>query len=330
MFSFARIIQLWLAAAPVKAPDELAALDLDRRLASPKSPDIRAKENIRYELTQPQQLLTLTDLLMEGQPTLGARPEWRAGLPTFRAGAERPTATADPSAARQDDGLRCDLVVFVWLATLNYRPQTGPRDLLLSCTIVPTQAGIIPWDRCTQSHRVQPPMTRPTLATIAPSFIAAHVPTTIAFYRDYLGFEIEYRDPEDDPFFAILRRDSVMIFFKAHESLLPMPNSSRHPWIKWDAYVSVPDPDALATEFAGRGVTFHSPLGKTSEGLRGFEVRDPNGYVLFFGRPDLVAGPDLRVISSRVISPPRRPADAHHNPSPQIPATATACRPDPA
>lgn len=54
MFSFARITQLRLAAAPVKAPDELAALGLDRRLASRKSPYIRAKENIRYELTQPQ------------------------------------------------------------------------------------------------------------------------------------------------------------------------------------------------------------------------------------------------------------------------------------
>ena len=67
MFSFARIDQLGLAAAPVKAPDELAALGLDRRLASPKSPNIRAKENIRYELTQSQKLLTSTGLLMEGQ-----------------------------------------------------------------------------------------------------------------------------------------------------------------------------------------------------------------------------------------------------------------------
>jgi hypothetical protein len=69
VFSFARMDQLWLAAAPVKAPDELAALGLDRRLASPESPNIRAKENIRYELTQSQKLLTSTGLLMEGQST---------------------------------------------------------------------------------------------------------------------------------------------------------------------------------------------------------------------------------------------------------------------
>ena len=66
MFFFARSALLGLAAAPVKAPDELAALGLDRRLASPKSPNIRAKENIRYELTQSQKLLTSTGLLMEG------------------------------------------------------------------------------------------------------------------------------------------------------------------------------------------------------------------------------------------------------------------------
>jgi hypothetical protein len=54
MFSFARSALLWLAAAAVKAQDELAALGLDRRLASQKKPDIRAKENMRYELTQPQ------------------------------------------------------------------------------------------------------------------------------------------------------------------------------------------------------------------------------------------------------------------------------------
>jgi hypothetical protein len=46
MFSFARKALLRLAAAAVKAQDELAALGPDCRLASHKSPDIRAKVNI--------------------------------------------------------------------------------------------------------------------------------------------------------------------------------------------------------------------------------------------------------------------------------------------
>jgi predicted enzyme related to lactoylglutathione lyase len=66
---------------------------------------------------------------------------------------------------------------------------------------------------------------------------------------------------------------------------VPVPNSQRHPWAAWDAYVSVPDPDALADEFTGRGAILSKPLADTNDGLRGFEIKDPDGYILFFGRP---------------------------------------------
>lgn len=49
--------------------------------------------------------------------------------------------------------------------------------------------------------------------------------------------------------------------------------------------VAVPDPDALAAEFASRNVALSEPLKDTEDGLRGFELRDADGYVLFFGRP---------------------------------------------
>jgi hypothetical protein len=48
MFSFARRASVWLPASVVKGPNELAAIGLDDCLASHKSPDIRAKENISY------------------------------------------------------------------------------------------------------------------------------------------------------------------------------------------------------------------------------------------------------------------------------------------
>ena len=65
----------------------------------------------------------------------------------------------------------------------------------------------------------------------------------------------------------------------------PLPNSHRNPNARWDAYVYVPDPDALAAEFNSREVRFSKALMDTSDGLRGFEVTDTDGYVLFFGRP---------------------------------------------
>lgn len=129
-------------------------------------------------------------------------------------------------------------------------------------------------------------MTRARIETIAPLLVVSNVGQTIAFYREKLGFEAEYQHPETDPFFSMLRRDGVMLLIKSHANLTPLPNSQRHPWIAWDAYVYVPDPEALAAEFAGNRVEFRKPLGVNSDNLLGFEIRDPDGYVLFFGRPN--------------------------------------------
>lgn len=127
-------------------------------------------------------------------------------------------------------------------------------------------------------------MAKPILEKMCPFFIVSGVDRTIAFYRDKLGFEVWYQEPESEPFFAIVGRDGAMLFVKSGEAE-PLPNAKRDPWMRWDSYVLVNDPDALAAEFLHRGVEFSVPLTDTSEGLRGFEITDPDGYVLFFGRP---------------------------------------------
>jgi catechol 2,3-dioxygenase-like lactoylglutathione lyase family enzyme len=124
------------------------------------------------------------------------------------------------------------------------------------------------------------------LTSIAPFFIVRDVAPAVAFYRDHLGFRATFTAPKNEPFFAILDRDGVRIMIKAiGPEVHPMPNPGRHPWAKWDAFVHVPDPDGLADELASRGVTLHAPLADTDDRLRGFEVEDVDGYVLFFGRP---------------------------------------------
>lgn len=130
-------------------------------------------------------------------------------------------------------------------------------------------------------------MTRTEISGISPFFIVRHVPTSLAFYRDRLGFEITFQGPEpEDIFFGIVRRDGAQILMKAID-VDPIPNYTRdigHGIARWDAFVSVPDPDALAEEFASRNVEFFEPLKDTHDGLRGFEVKDADGYLLFFGR----------------------------------------------
>lgn len=128
-------------------------------------------------------------------------------------------------------------------------------------------------------------MTPPMLQGISPFFIVSNVDQTVAFYRDKLGFETRFQQPDRGPFFAIIGRQGAQIFVKSDKDVSPLPNSKRHPFMRWDAFVYAPDPDALAAEFSDRGVTFGTPLKDTHDGLRGFEVCDPDGYVLFFGRP---------------------------------------------
>ena len=127
-------------------------------------------------------------------------------------------------------------------------------------------------------------MTRPAIPSISPFFIVRNVTASISFYRDMLGFDITHQQPEREPFLAIVCRDGAMIFVKSVGEE-PLPNCKRNPEARWDAYVYVTDPDALATEFASRGVTFSVPLKDTDDGLRGFELEDADGYVLFFGHP---------------------------------------------
>jgi uncharacterized glyoxalase superfamily protein PhnB len=128
--------------------------------------------------------------------------------------------------------------------------------------------------------------TRARLDAITPLFIVREVLPAIAFYRDQLDFSLSYIGPDGDPYFAMVARDDVQIMLKAiTPDVLPMPNHTRHEWAPWDAFVYTADPDALAAEFAGRGVTLRTTLGNNDDNLRGFEVQDVDGYVLYFGRP---------------------------------------------
>jgi hypothetical protein len=134
-------------------------------------------------------------------------------------------------------------------------------------------------------------MAQAEISGIAPFFIVKSVPVALAFYRDRLGFDITFQGPSDDDiFFGIVKRGAAMIILKAI-GVDPVPNCTRdikQGIARWDAYLHVPDPDALAVELSSRNVEFFTTLKDNEEGddgLRGFEVRDADGYILFFGRP---------------------------------------------
>jgi catechol 2,3-dioxygenase-like lactoylglutathione lyase family enzyme len=134
-------------------------------------------------------------------------------------------------------------------------------------------------------------MDKAEISSIAPFFIVKNVSVALSFYRDSLGFDITFQGPSDDDiFFGIVQRGGAMIMLK-EVGVDPVPNYTRDikkGVARWDAYLHVPDPDALAAEFSSRNVKFFKTLKDNDDSddrLRGFEVKDADGYMLFFGRP---------------------------------------------
>ena len=123
------------------------------------------------------------------------------------------------------------------------------------------------------------------LVAISPFFIVKDLQASIAFYRDRLGFQVDFQWPEGDVYYAGVRREGVVIMLKTiAPDVLPVPNHTRHPWARWDAYVYTLDPDALYEELRQRGVAFLKALSFIDDGLWGFELADADGYILAFFR----------------------------------------------
>src|SRR5262249_36470163 len=112
-------------------------------------------------------------------------------------------------------------------------------------------------------------MTQAEISGISPFFIVSHVPSSLSFYRDRLGFDTTSQGPAPhDLFSGIVRRGGAQTLLK-DVGLPPLPNYKRDVkkvTARWDVFVDVPDPDALGAEFAPRDVDFPEPLKDTDDG----------------------------------------------------------------
>ena len=121
------------------------------------------------------------------------------------------------------------------------------------------------------------------LVLINPFFIVKNLQASISYYRERLGFQLDFQGPEGDPYYARVSREGIGIMLKEiGPEVLPCPNRTRHGWARWDAFIYAQDPDALFEEVRQRGVSFVTELSFIDDGLWGFEVTDGDGYVLAF------------------------------------------------
>ena len=129
-------------------------------------------------------------------------------------------------------------------------------------------------------------LVNPQLRSVSPFFIVRNFSESVNFYRDKLGFDVVNEVPEEEPFFGLVQRGNISIILKMiAPDVQPEPNHTRHKWARWDAYIDTENPDSLFEEFKTSGVPIHSELCDTDDGLRAFEIRDINGYVICFGCP---------------------------------------------
>ena len=72
------------------------------------------------------------------------------------------------------------------------------------------------------------------LVSITPNFIVKDLQASIAFYVERLGFQVDYQGPDDGPVWGKVSRDEIGIHFKeVGPDVLPLPNTTRHPWAPW-------------------------------------------------------------------------------------------------
>src|SRR3954467_8043542 len=109
---------------------------------------------------------------------------------------------------------------------------------------------------------------------IAPLFFTTDIPSTLAYYKDKLGFRClgTWQDP---PVYAIVARDHHAIHFRCAEP--PTPNPEKFSTELLDAYLHVDDAAALHAEYAARGVEFTRQLANMPWKSREFVVKDCDG-----------------------------------------------------
>lgn len=120
----------------------------------------------------------------------------------------------------------------------------------------------------------------PALTYVAPVFRVADLARSLSYYRDRLGFAVEF---EYEGFYAGVVRDECRLHLKCSPPAprdQPAFEAAEH----LDACFGVRDAEALAARFTAAGAAFTMPLRSMPYG-REFYVRDPDGHVLGFIQP---------------------------------------------
>ena len=113
---------------------------------------------------------------------------------------------------------------------------------------------------------------------IAPQFLVDDLEAAIAYYREKLGFELNF---SYDSFYAGVSRDGFAIHLKcAPKTIADRTHRKQNEHL--DVYIGVIGVAALHDELQSRGAFITKPLEERPWSCRDFYVEDLDGYILCF------------------------------------------------
>jgi len=116
------------------------------------------------------------------------------------------------------------------------------------------------------------------LTGIAPQFLVDDLERAIAYYRDKLGFDLDFKCQS---FYAAVTRDGFAIHLKcAPKSAADREHRRQNEHL--DAYIAVSGIHGLFSELQMRGAQVLKPLEERPWACLDFYVEDPDGNILCF------------------------------------------------
>ncbi|MDQ0463261.1 putative glyoxalase superfamily protein PhnB [Caulobacter ginsengisoli] len=160
----------------------------------------------------------------------------------------------------------------------------APFPLALAQEVVAAEAGFDSWAALKagagEAKPAEPPAAEPVVQSATPIFFVSDVTASAAFYRDRLGFEIDFLHGKP-AFYGSVSRGGACLHLRHVD----------HPgFAEWAAReesvilatIEVQGVKALFDAYAAAGVAFAQKLTRQAWGGLDFQVRDPDGNVFSF------------------------------------------------
>jgi catechol 2,3-dioxygenase-like lactoylglutathione lyase family enzyme len=151
--------------------------------------------------------------------------------------------------------------------------------------IIALEAGYASWAELkagldTVAKQAKPPLFSPALKRAIPVVFVSNVQVSAEFYRDKLGFAIDFLHGHP-PFYGSVSRDGACIHLRfVHEPAFAAGLREREGLLS--AFLAVDNVKALFAEYKAADVGFVQPLKKEPWGGPAFIVRDVDGNWICF------------------------------------------------